>query len=168
MRFRRLDLIRYGIFTDRAIDLPGPDGTGEPDFHLIVGPNEAGKSTIRHAISDLLFGIENRSRFDFLHGKSEMCLKVRQERDQMDPAVVPQVPRQRRPAAASRPGLQSGQLHADAGLAQGGRALVIDDATGKAGQDRRKSRATWPVCHVPTGRGCRAEGTVPENLEPDR
>ncbi len=74
MRFRRLDLIRYGIFTDRSIDLPGPDGTGERDFHLIVGPNEAGKSTVRHAISDLLFGIESRTRFDFLHRKSEMCL----------------------------------------------------------------------------------------------
>ena len=74
MRFSRLDLIRYGIFTDRPIDLPGPDGTGERDFHLIVGPNEAGKSTIRHAISDLLFGIEKRTRFDFLHGKTEMCL----------------------------------------------------------------------------------------------
>jgi uncharacterized protein YhaN len=74
MRFRRLDLIRYGIFTDRPIDLPGPDGRGESDIHLIVGPNEAGKSTIRHAISDLLFGIESRSRFDFLHGKSEMRL----------------------------------------------------------------------------------------------
>ncbi len=74
MRFSRLDLIRYGIFTDHSIDLPGPDGSGAPDFHLIVGPNEAGKSTIRHAISDLLFGIEGRSRFDFLHGKSEMRL----------------------------------------------------------------------------------------------
>ncbi len=74
MRFRRLDLIRYGIFTDHVIDLPGPDGTGQPDFHLIVGPNEAGKSTIRHAISDLLFGIESRSRFDFLHSKNEMRL----------------------------------------------------------------------------------------------
>ena len=74
MRFRSFDLIRYGKFTDHPIDLPGPDGTGGPDFHLIVGPNEAGKSTIRHAISDLLFGIETRSRFDFLHSKSEMRL----------------------------------------------------------------------------------------------
>ena len=74
MRFRRLDLIRYGKFTDCPIDLPGPNETGEPDFHLIVGPNEAGKSTIRHAISDLLFGIETRSRFDFLHDKREMRL----------------------------------------------------------------------------------------------
>jgi uncharacterized protein YhaN len=74
MRFRCFDLIRYGKFTDHPIDLPGPDGAGEPDFHLIVGPNEAGKSTIRNAISDILFGIETRSRFDFLHSKSEMRL----------------------------------------------------------------------------------------------
>lgn len=28
MRFRHLDLIRYGMFTDHPIDLPGPDETG--------------------------------------------------------------------------------------------------------------------------------------------
>ena len=31
-----------------------------------------------------------------------------------------------------------------------------------------KNRPSWPVRHVPTGRGCCAEGTVPENPEPDR
>ncbi len=81
MRFRRLDLIAYGLFTDHVIDLPGPDGDGQPDFHLIVGPNEAGKSTIRHAVSDLLFGIKPRTRFDFLHGKSEMRLGAMLEND---------------------------------------------------------------------------------------
>jgi len=80
---------------------------------------------------------------------------------------VPQVPQQRGSAPASRPGLQSRQLHADIGLAEGGRALVIDDAAGEAGQDRCKSRPPWPVRHVPVGRGRRAEGTVPENPEPD-
>ena len=29
------------------------------------------------------------------------------------------------------------QLHADAGFAEGGKALIIDDAAGEAGQDRR-------------------------------
>jgi hypothetical protein len=82
--------------------------------------------------------------------------------------VVPQVPRQRRPAAASRPGLQSRQLHADAGFAEGGGALVIDDAAGEAGQDRCESRAPWPVRHVPIGRGGGAQRTVPENPDPDR
>jgi hypothetical protein len=40
-----------------------------------------------------------------------------QERHQVDTAVMSEVPRQRGPAPASRPGLQSGQLHADTGLA---------------------------------------------------
>lgn len=74
MRFRHLNLIRYGKFTDFPIDLPKPDGDNEPDFHLIVGANEAGKSTTRHAITDLLFGIETRTRFDFMHDKKDMCL----------------------------------------------------------------------------------------------
>ena len=53
MRFRRLELGRYGGFADRAFDF----GDGGPDLHLVVGPNEAGKSTALQAIGDLLFGI---------------------------------------------------------------------------------------------------------------
>ena len=100
-------------------------------------------------------------------GKAEQYIKVRQERDQMDAAVVPQVPRQRRPAAASRPGPQSRQLHADAGFAKGGRALVADHAAGEIGEDRCQGGQPWPVRHVQIGRGGGAEGTVPENPEPD-
>ncbi len=89
------------------------------------------------------------------------------ERDQMDAAVVSQVPRQRRPAAASRPGLQSRQLHADAGLAEGDRALVADHAAGETGQDRRQGGQPRSIRHFPIGGGGSAEGTVPENPEPD-
>ena len=39
-----------------------------------------------------------------------------------------QVPQQCRSAPASRPGLQSGQLHEDTGFAEGGGALVLDGA----------------------------------------
>ncbi|MDX8379361.1 MAG: AAA family ATPase [Gallionella sp.] len=70
MRITRLDLLRYGKFTDKSVSLP----YGEKDFHLIVGPNEAGKSTLRNAIQDLLFGIETRSCYSFLHPYSEMRL----------------------------------------------------------------------------------------------
>ena len=86
----------------------------------------------------------------------------------MGVAVVPQVPRQCRLAPASRPGLQSRQLHANAGFAKGGGTLVADDITREAGQDRRESRPPWPIRYVPIGRGRGAEGTVPENSEPDR
>ena len=67
-------------------------------------------------------------------------------------------------APVSRPGLQSGQLHADACIAEGGGTLVADHATGKAGEDRAQSCPPWPLCHVPTGRGRRVENLVPENL----
>lgn len=70
MRIIRLDLLRYGKFTDKSVSLP----SSAKDFHLIVGPNEAGKSTLRNAVQDLLFGIETRSRYNFLHPHSEMRL----------------------------------------------------------------------------------------------
>ncbi|MCF8209608.1 MAG: AAA family ATPase [Rhodoferax sp.] len=73
MRIARLDLLRYGKFTDQTLEFP----LAAQDFHLVVGPNEAGKSTLRHAILDLLFEIETRSRFNFLHPHSDMRLGAR-------------------------------------------------------------------------------------------
>ncbi|MDO4906026.1 MAG: AAA family ATPase [Lautropia sp.] len=63
MRIRELNLIRYGKFTDRSLSLPW----AEQDIHLIVGPNEAGKSTVRNAIAEWLFGMPVRTTLDFLH-----------------------------------------------------------------------------------------------------
>lgn len=70
MRIRQLQLIRYGKFTEHLLDLP----PAAQDIHLIVGPNEAGKSTTRCALSDWLFGFEVRTNKDFLHPKSELRL----------------------------------------------------------------------------------------------
>lgn len=66
MRLRRLDLTRYGKFTDHGIDF-GEAHAGRPDLHIIYGPNEAGKSTAFAAFLDLLFGIETRSTYNFIH-----------------------------------------------------------------------------------------------------
>lgn len=66
MRLRRLDLTRYGKFTDYSIDF-GEHKAGTPDLHIIYGLNEAGKSTSLNAYLDLLFGIEERTRYGFLH-----------------------------------------------------------------------------------------------------
>lgn len=71
MRLRRLDLIRYGKFTDRTIDF-GPKPESGPDLHIVFGLNEAGKSTALAGYLDLLFGIEERSRYNFLHEYSAM------------------------------------------------------------------------------------------------
>ena len=70
MRVKRLDLIRYGHFTGRSLELPA----GEADFHLVFGPNEAGKSTALGAIGDLLFDIPGRSPYNFLHEYKDMRL----------------------------------------------------------------------------------------------
>ena len=68
MRIHELNLIRYGKFTDRRVELP----LGERDIHIIVGPNEAGKSTVRSAIGDWLFGIPMRTPMAFLHPMPEL------------------------------------------------------------------------------------------------
>ena len=44
MRLRRLDLTRYGKFTGHSLDF-GERKPGAPDFHIVYGLNEAGKST---------------------------------------------------------------------------------------------------------------------------
>ena len=70
MRIDRLDLIKYGKFTNASLTFPATP----LDFHLIVGPNEAGKSTLRSAILDLLFGIPARTALNFLHPHNELRL----------------------------------------------------------------------------------------------
>lgn len=64
MKFARLYLKAFGPFRDRVIELP--TGAGK-DFHVIFGPNEAGKSTILRAVTGFLFGIPERTGDAFLH-----------------------------------------------------------------------------------------------------
>lgn len=70
MRIGRLDLIRYGKFTNHSVHLPA----AERDFHVVVGANEAGKSTFRWAIQDLLYGIPRTTPHGFKHAMNEMRL----------------------------------------------------------------------------------------------
>lgn len=52
MRLARLDLIAFGAFENRSLDL----SDGPHALHLVYGPNEAGKSTVLRALHALLFG----------------------------------------------------------------------------------------------------------------
>lgn len=70
MRISELNLIAYGKFTDHRLVFPNADH----DFHVIIGPNEAGKSTIRRAITELLFGMERQSPLGFKHPQSDLKL----------------------------------------------------------------------------------------------
>jgi uncharacterized protein YhaN len=62
MKIERLYLKAYGAFSERRLDFA--DG---PDFHVVYGPNEAGKSTTLRALIGLLFGIEERTNDNFVH-----------------------------------------------------------------------------------------------------
>lgn len=76
MRLDRLDLTRFGKFTDRVVDF-GARREDVPDLHIVYGPNEAGKSTLCAAFLDLLYGIGNQTPFAFRHAYGEMCIGAR-------------------------------------------------------------------------------------------
>ena len=84
MRLGRIDLLRYGHFTDLSFELP----VSEVDFHIVFGPNEAGKSTALSAIGDLLFGVPPRSPYGFLHNYSSMRIRALLENGDQSLEVV--------------------------------------------------------------------------------
>jgi uncharacterized protein YhaN len=61
LRFAELHLLRYGRFQNCILTFP----SGGSDLQIILGPNEAGKSTTLSAVGDLLFGFPTRTRFAF-------------------------------------------------------------------------------------------------------
>jgi chromosome segregation protein len=62
MRFEELSLERYGAFTNRTLTL-----RAGARLHIVLGANEAGKTSALNAIGDLLFGFGRRTDYDFLH-----------------------------------------------------------------------------------------------------
>lgn len=68
MRIDRLDLMAYGPFTNKSIDL----ADGELGLHLIYGDNEAGKSTSLRALIAWLFGISTRTNDNFIHTNPQL------------------------------------------------------------------------------------------------
>ena len=71
MKIGRLDLTRYGRFSDYRLDF-GAAPPGGSDFHIVYGLNETGKSTAAAAILDLLFGIEKQSAYGAAKGRASV------------------------------------------------------------------------------------------------
>lgn len=67
MRLLTLDLERYGPFTARTVSF-----RPNAKLHVVYGANEAGKSSALAAVTDLFFGIERQTRYDFLHDGKEL------------------------------------------------------------------------------------------------
>ena len=66
MRIAALDLLAYGHFRGTTLDF------ARPGLHVVLGRNEAGKSTTLRAILGLLFGIETRTTDAHVHKMGDL------------------------------------------------------------------------------------------------
>ncbi len=94
-------------------------------------------------------------------GTVEQWIKEGKERDQLEAAIVPLVPGQRRSPPAAQAGLQPRQRPARVGAAGDSRAPVAYDAAREVREDRRQGCAARSRHDLPDGRGRRAEVAVP-------
>ena len=79
MRLRSLSLDRFGHFTDRQFDFGEVGET--PDFHIMYGPNEAGKTTTMEAALRLFYGFPLREGYAFKHQRSNLQVSGQLEID---------------------------------------------------------------------------------------
>ena len=139
MKIKRLDLLAFGPFTKKSLDL----SEGKPGLHVVQGPNEAGKSSTLRALKAWLFGIDARSTDNFVHdhkqlrvggvletsgGKEIACVRRKGNKDTLLSAETEQ-PIGDDTLRKLLPGLEEklfSQLHGinHAGLVQGGQAIL--------------------------------------------
>ena len=135
MRFAKLSLERLGRFDGCDLSFR----PGAPDLHVIYGANEVGKTTSMAAVSDLLFGFEMRSPYNFAFGYSLLRIGAVLEEDERS------LPVRRRKANAAT------LVDAD--------DKPIDEAPLIAilhGQTRETFRAAFSLDHVRLRQGGRA------------
>jgi uncharacterized protein YhaN len=77
VRLTRLGLTCYGHFDARTLELDPRPGC----INLIVAPNGAGKSVLRQAVSEMLFGIHTQTPMGFAFPYPKMRLRAEAERD---------------------------------------------------------------------------------------
>ncbi|MFC0470865.1 AAA family ATPase [Halalkalibacter kiskunsagensis] len=70
MRFDYLQLLAFGHFTNYQLLFEE-----NKNFHLIYGPNEAGKSTILRSVSNFLYGFPRQTTDSFLHSNKNLRIE---------------------------------------------------------------------------------------------
>lgn len=79
MRLRKLSLDRFGRFTGKSYDFGAAADTG--DFHVIYGPNEAGKTTTMEGFLRLLYGFPLQDGYAFQHQRKNLSISGTLELD---------------------------------------------------------------------------------------
>lgn len=67
MRFQNLYFPAFGPFTEHHLELDE-----KVSFHVVYGPNEAGKSSMLRGIRSLLYGVEERTGDNFQHSNIDL------------------------------------------------------------------------------------------------
>src|SRR5436309_12647814 len=75
MRLTALTLTNYGVFQSERVDLDPAPGR----INLLIAPNGAGKSILRGAFCDLLFGVGAQTPMGFRYGYKDMRLLAHAE-----------------------------------------------------------------------------------------
>ena len=70
MKINHLHLKAFGHFTDFPLKFDG-----NKNFHLLFGPNEAGKSTILRSVTNYLYGFPQVTQDAFLHKYSQLRIE---------------------------------------------------------------------------------------------
>ncbi|WP_096435097.1 YhaN family protein [Alteribacter populi] len=70
MRFDYLNLRAFGHFTDYEVLFKE-----DKNFHLLYGPNEAGKSTILRSVVNFLYGFPQQTADSFLHSNQKLRIE---------------------------------------------------------------------------------------------
>jgi len=120
MRLRKLSLDLFGHFAGKSYDF-GTAGEGKPDFHIVYGPNEAGKTTTMEAYLRLLYGFDTREAYDFQHQRKNLRVSGVLETTQGDLALT------RLPTRAASLVDDSGTALPDAAIAAQLGGLSADD-----------------------------------------
>jgi len=81
IRIQQLDLAFFGHFTNKRFDF-GKRDPDVPDFHIVYGVNEAGKTTFMEAYLRLLYGFLPRNEpYAFRHGRASLSIGALLELD---------------------------------------------------------------------------------------
>lgn len=80
MRLQTLSLDFFGHFSDKHFEFSRSDDTSS-DFHVIYGPNEAGKTTVMEAYLRLLYGFPIVEPYQFKHQRKNLRVSATLEID---------------------------------------------------------------------------------------
>ena len=73
MNIQELNFLAFGPFSDRKLDF----SSGKVGFHIVYGPNEAGKSSALRGLKALLYGIPGNTNDNFLHANKDLRIAGR-------------------------------------------------------------------------------------------